>query len=157
MSKIQSAIKFKKSHSKSDPRTQFGALCYRTDGNGKFQVLLVTGRKNGRWKLPKGWPTIGLTPAQSAQKEAYEEAGVVGTRHEQCIGHYVCAKSAIGGAGFPCIVAVFPLKCDKSAKKFPEAGQRKLVWLTPKKAARRVAEPTLKAILKRFDPERLMN
>jgi hypothetical protein len=35
---------------------------------------------------------------------------------------------------------------------FPEAGQRKRKWLSPKKAARRVSEPELRHLLSGFDP-----
>lgn len=155
MSTTKAVISFDNRHSKTDPRTQFAALCYRRDKGGKVKVLLVTGRRTGRWKLPKGWPTAGLTPAQTAKKEAFEEAGVKGSHHEQCIGHYVYVKSINGKRTLPCIVAVFPVKVSKLAKKFPESGERKFVWLTPNKAARMVEEPSLKSVLNQFDPSML--
>ena len=157
MSNSQAAISFSDNHSKSDPRTQFAALCYRRSRDRKTEVLLVTGRRTGRWKLPKGWPTAGLTPAETAMKEAYEEAGVRGTRHEECVGHFVYDKTLNGKATLPCIVAVFPIKVSSLAKKFPETGERKFMWLTPKKAAKKVEEPSLKSILKQFDPSNLRN
>ena len=155
MSSNQAVISFGDSHSKTDPRTQFAALCYRRGKGGKVKVLLVTGRRTGRWKLPKGWPTVGLTPGQTAKKEAFEEAGVRGTHHEQCVGHYVYVKSLNGKTTLPCIVAVFPVKVSRQTKKFPESGERKFAWLTPNKAARKVEEPSLKSVLKQFDPSTL--
>lgn len=155
MSSTQAVISFSNCHSKTDPRTQFAALCYRRGKGGKVKVLLVTGRRTGRWKLPKGWPTVGLTPAQTAKKEAFEEAGVKGTHHEQCVGHYVYVKSTDGKTTFPCIVAVFPVNVARQAKKFPESGERKFVWLTLNKAAKMVEEPSLKSVLKQFDPSML--
>ena len=155
MSSTRAVIEFGIRHSKTDPRTQFAALCYRRDKGGKVKVLLVTGRRKGRWKLPKGWPTVGLTPAQTAMKEAFEEAGVRGSHHEQCVGHYVYVKSVNGKTNFPCIVAVFPIKVSRQTKEFPESGERKCVWLTPNNAAKRVEEPSLKSVLEQFDPSKL--
>ncbi len=152
MNSSQAVISFKGKHCKTDPRTQFGALCYRRADRDKVQVLLITGRRTGRWRLPKGWPKMGLTPAQSAKQEAYEEAGVMGESHEMCLGHYVYAKTWNGRTTLPCIVAVFPVRFTRFAKKFPETGERELVWLSPKKAAKMVEEPSLKTILRRFDP-----
>ena len=137
MSTTQAVINFSSRHSKTDPRTQFAALCYRRGKRGKVKVLLVTGRRTGRWKLPKGWPTAGLTPGQTAKKEAFEEAGVKGSHHEQCVGHYVYIKSINCKTTFPCIVAVFPVEVARQAKEFPESGERECVWLTPNQAAKK--------------------
>jgi 8-oxo-dGTP pyrophosphatase MutT (NUDIX family) len=70
---------------KREVRTQFGALCYRVR-RGKTQILLITSRTRGRWIIPKGWPSEGLTPAQSALQEAWEEAGVTGRVQDVCLG-----------------------------------------------------------------------
>lgn len=40
--------------------------------------MLVTSRETGRWVLPKGWAEEGLTGAELATKEAFEEAGIIG-------------------------------------------------------------------------------
>ena len=157
MSSNQAAIAFELKHSKREPRAQFAALCYRRNRQGKIRLLLITGRRTGRWKLPKGWPTTGLTPAQTAVKEAYEEAGVRGKPHQECVGHYNYVKSGDGDLEIPCIVAVFPVKVSGTDSDFPETGERKIAWLPPKKAAKRVDEPSLRAILENFDPSDLRN
>ena len=122
MKKDSNAVRLGRRHSKTDARTQFAALCYRKRKKKKYEILLITGRKSGRWKLPKGWPVNGLTPAEAAIKEAYEEAGVLGTCHEECIGHYCYAKS-LGKRRrtLPCIVAVFPVRCTKFTDEYPES------------------------------------
>ena len=38
-------------------------------------------------------------------------------------------------------------------RKYPETGQRRSKWFSPDKAARRVAEPDLAAIIRDFDPD----
>ena len=77
---------------KSNARSQFGALCYRIT-DGKIQVLLITSRRTQRWILPKGWPENGITPGESAAKEAMEEAGVTGKLNERPLGVYCYEKT----------------------------------------------------------------
>ena len=50
---------------------------------------------------------------------------------------------------------VFPIKVKSQKNNFPERGQRKLKWFSPKKAAQKVAEPELKALILGFDPRHL--
>jgi len=66
-------------------RTQYGAVCWRLH-RGRVEVLLVTSRDTGRWIIPKGWPIDGLSPAGTAQREAWEEAGVEGEVIEDGLG-----------------------------------------------------------------------
>ena len=63
---------------KQATRVQYGALPYRLKDDASVEVLLVTTRQTKRWIIPKGWPIKGLTPAEAAAREAYEEAGVQG-------------------------------------------------------------------------------
>lgn len=136
---------------KSDVRSQFAALCYRVE-DGAPEVLLITSRGTGRWILPRGWPMDGMTPAEAAAQEAWEEAGVRGKVRDLCIGIYAFNKELDDGQRLPCIVSVFPLKVKTLAKEFPEAKQRKRKWFSPAQAASRVNEPELKRLLQQFDP-----
>ena len=135
-------------------RTQYGALCYRVK-NDKTEVLLITSRDTGRWLIPKGWPVDGLAPYRSAEQEAWEEAGVEGRTNNIVLGVYTYDKSLGRKRKQPCAVAVFPLKVKRLADKFPEAGQRKLKWFPLRKAAGKVTEPELAALIKRFKPSKL--
>jgi 8-oxo-dGTP pyrophosphatase MutT (NUDIX family) len=139
---------------KRETRTQFAALCYRTRKTG-VEVLLVTSRDTRRWIIPKGWPMDGLTPADAAAQEAWEEAGVKGNAHDHVAGIYSYNKKMEDGPDLPCIVAVFPVEVKKLEAEFPEMTMRKRKWFTPKKAAARVRELELKLILREFDPSRL--
>src|SRR5262249_27670124 len=60
-------------------RVQYAALPYRLRGRSRTEVMLVTSRETRRWIIPKGWPHKGKAPHHSAAREAFEEAGVVGT------------------------------------------------------------------------------
>ena len=133
------------------PATQYAALCYRK-AKTKVEVLLVTSRDTGRWVLPKGWPIKGLEPPQAAAREAFEEAGIEGVVSAQCLGNFTYLKRLDTGDDLPCIVAVYALKTARQLDQFPEKGQRQLKWFRPKKAAPRVQEPELQALLAGFVP-----
>lgn len=136
---------------KNELRTQFGAICYKVV-DGKVKILLITSRRSGRWIIPKGWPMDQKRPAAAAKREAYEEAGVLGTAFDISIGLYTYVKNLPGEDNLPCLVAVFPVHVEKLLKKYPERAQRKRRWFSPKKAAMKVDEPELARLLKTFDP-----
>jgi 8-oxo-dGTP pyrophosphatase MutT (NUDIX family) len=138
--------------SKSDVRTQFAALCYRVH-KGEVQVLLITARQSGRWIIPKGWPMDGKTPGESALMEAWEEAGVKGKVTGRSLGLFSYHKDIDTKREMPCVAMVYPVKVKSTAKKFPESGQRKCKWFSPKKAATKVSEPELAHIIRVFDPD----
>jgi 8-oxo-dGTP pyrophosphatase MutT (NUDIX family) len=72
---------------------QAAAVCYRIR-NGNIEFLLVRTRSvrqrgGGRWTFPKGKAEPGLTHAQVAALEAFEEAGVHGRIEEAAFTCYV--------------------------------------------------------------------
>jgi 8-oxo-dGTP pyrophosphatase MutT (NUDIX family) len=70
---------------------QVAAVCYRMRGTS-VEFLLVRTRK-GRWTFPKGGAGEGLTYAQAAALEAFEEAGVHGRIEEASFARYRRGKS----------------------------------------------------------------
>lgn len=136
--------------SKRESRSQFAALPFRIVDDG-VQILLVTSRRSKRWILPKGWPENGMTPAESAAKEAWEEAGVMGQPYDMCLGVYSFEK-AYNALELPVMGLVFPLKVKQVKRSYPESNQRRRQWFSPKKAASAVEPAELKRILKLFDP-----
>lgn len=139
---------------KRELRTQFGALCYRIQKD-KVQVLLITSRARKKWIIPKGWPMNNTTPAQTAAREAYEEAGVEGKAMPICLGIYSRTEDLITG-DLPCVIALFPLKVKRMLSNYPEMAQRKRKWFSLKKAAALVDNPELGQIIKGFDPKTLL-
>lgn len=139
---------------KTDVRTQFAALCYRTSAAGKLEICLVTSRRTKRWILPKGWPMHKQTPAAAAATEAWEEAGLTGEARDHCLGAYAYVKNMTKTLT-PVIVMVYPVAVDTAHATWPERGQRKRRWFSRKKAAKRLAEPELRRIVRQFDPRML--
>ncbi len=130
--------------------TQFGALCYRKR-DGALQILLVTGRRSGKWGIPKGWPKDNATPAQTAAAEAFEEAGAEGRISPLCLGIYTDTKR-LGGRRQPVVIAVYPMKVKRLHAIYPERGQRKRRWMSRKRAAASVANPELRQLIRGFAP-----
>lgn len=94
----------------------------------------------------------GMTPAQAAQREAWEEAGVVGETSNQCAGVYSYAKSTDRHGVVPCLSLVFPLKVSRLEGDFPEAGQRTAQWVSADEIEDLIDDPELAWIIKNFDP-----
>jgi 8-oxo-dGTP pyrophosphatase MutT (NUDIX family) len=63
------------------------ALCLRTGRDGV--EMLVVRTRDGRWTLPKGRVEAGERTAETARREAREEAGVVGRVEPTPLGSYV--------------------------------------------------------------------
>lgn len=139
---------------KRKARAQVAALCYRGTAKGT-EVLLITSRESRRWILPKGWTMPGLSPAEAAAQEAWEEAGVKGKLPKGCAGLYRYDKVLETGTDLPVTVAVFPIEVKKLEEDFPEKGQRKRKWFSLKKASTRVQEPELKKLLRKFKVKKL--
>ena len=120
---------------------QSGVIAYRRCDNG-FEILLVTSSSGKRWTIPKGVVEPGMSPARSAVKEAYEEAGIEGRVHPEPIGGYSYDKW-----GGTCRVEVFLFEVTNVLDDWPEAQARRREWCSVEEAAHRVPEPQLKALL----------
>jgi 8-oxo-dGTP pyrophosphatase MutT (NUDIX family) len=114
-------------------------------------VLLMTSREPGRWIIPKGNIHPGVTPAQAAEKEAYEEAGLKGTVSGSIsLGFYAYFKILASGEKYPATVEIYLLRVTEQVKKWPERRQRRLSWVSLKKAVRLVQEPGVVPLFQRL-------
>jgi 8-oxo-dGTP pyrophosphatase MutT (NUDIX family) len=134
------------------PRLQVAALCWRRIDKG-LRVLLITSRDTGRWVIPKGWPMRNRTEAEAAGREAWEEAGLRGEIDPRSIGLYTYRKVLGPNRSVPCVVRIYALEVREMLKRYPETGQRKVRWFSQARAAQRVQEPDLAAIIRDFAPE----
>ena len=136
--------------------TQCAALCWRRV-QGRIEVLLITSRETGRWVIPKGWPIEGLPATAGAAREAWEEAGVQGEIGATCLGVYsydkVLDRAGDAPQAVPCVVAVYPMQVTALRKEYPEAAERRNKWFALDKAARKVQEPELAALIAGFRPD----
>jgi 8-oxo-dGTP pyrophosphatase MutT (NUDIX family) len=135
-------------------RVQYAALPYRRNGKSPTEVLLVTSRETGRWIIPKGWPAKGKAPHKSAAIEALEEAGVIGSVKRRPLGAFSYKKKLKSGKVIACEVQVFALKVKRQATRWLEKGERKLKWLPPTQAAKKVADDVLGTIIRSLPKRR---
>jgi len=123
---------------------QSGVIPYRIQ-DGKIEVLLITSRDRQNWVMPKGDIPNGMSPPDSAAKEAWEEAGVIGQVNSREIGTYKYRKQ---GKNYQ--VKMYLLPVEKLSEDYPEAGHRERQWLDIPKAMRQIKTTSLKRILKGF-------
>jgi 8-oxo-dGTP pyrophosphatase MutT (NUDIX family) len=124
---------------------QVAAVCYRVRSNG-IEFLLVR-TNSGHWTFPKGKAEPGLTHAQAAALEAFEEAGVHGRMEEASFARYVrrkrgdlrdASRSAVKSAEKELIVQAH--LCEVSRLEPPQESNRNPTWFSPEKAKRRLRE-----------------
>jgi 8-oxo-dGTP pyrophosphatase MutT (NUDIX family) len=112
---------------------QVAAVCYRVRG-GMIEFLLVHTR-GGRWIFPKGSAEPGLTHAQAAALEAFEEAGVHGRIEESPFTRYARRKS-----GDDPDVTVHAHLCEVLWLDRPQEIDRHPTWFSAERAKRRLLD-----------------
>ena len=87
--------------------------------SNEIKVVLITTNSSGKWTIPKGIVETPLSPEESAAKEAFEEAGVVGNVSSDCIAEYEYRKW-----GGHCRVKVFPMEVTRLMDRWEEMDVR---------------------------------
>lgn len=108
---------------------QVAAVCYRL--NKKQIEFLLVETHGGRWTFPKGGAEPGLTHAQSAALEAFEEAGVHGRIEERAFAQYARRKG-----GLEMVVNVH--LCEVLRLNRPLESGRNPTWFSAEKARRKL-------------------
>jgi 8-oxo-dGTP pyrophosphatase MutT (NUDIX family) len=117
---------------------QVAAICYRLGKRG-IEFLLVRTRGR-RWTFPKGSVESGLTNAQAAALEAFEEAGVHGRIEEAAFARYVRVKPARDRVSSEIDVVINAHLCEVRRLGRPEEKNRDPAWFSAEKAKRRLRE-----------------
>jgi 8-oxo-dGTP pyrophosphatase MutT (NUDIX family) len=120
---------------------QVAAVCYRIR-RGAVEFLLVQTRGTRRWIFPKGSAERGLTHAQAAAIEAFEEAGVHGRIEEDAFARYKNRKqnsrrSARYTAKFQIVSAHL---CEVRRLGNPKEPNRNRTWFSVQEAIRCLRE-----------------
>jgi 8-oxo-dGTP pyrophosphatase MutT (NUDIX family) len=116
---------------------QVAAVCYRVR-DGEIEFLLVKTR-GGRWTFPKGSAEPGLTHAQAAALEAFEEAGVHGRMEEASFTRYLYRKRG-SAPGAPAELAVSAHLCEVRRLETPEEANRNPTWFSAGNAKRNLRD-----------------
>jgi 8-oxo-dGTP pyrophosphatase MutT (NUDIX family) len=119
---------------------QVAAVCYRIRARGIEFLLVRTNSEH--WTFPKGSTEPGLTHAQAAALEAFEEAGVHGRIEEASFTQYVRRKGAntrtARSAEKELVVSAH--LCEVTRLCQPQEPNRDPTWFSAEKAKRRLGE-----------------
>ena len=119
-----------------------GAAPYLIDADGTILVMLVTPVGGGKWILPKGNIEPGMSGRESAEKEAREEAGVIG----KC-DHFLLGVSRFKNEQF---IEIYPMKIDKILETWDEFGRRSRFLFPFEEARKELDDRDAVAILERL-------
>ena len=107
-----------------------------------IEVLLITNKKKDKWGIPKGLVEEGLSASESAQKEAFEEAGIYGKIYKPSLGKYSIKKW-----DGKCRIKVFAMEVTQILDKWPEDILRRREWNTIEEAAGKVKNKKLQGMI----------
>ena len=126
---------------------QVGAIPLIRDHEGQLCIVLVTTRGSGRWTIPKGNIMAKLENHKAAEREAREEAGLVGRITKKPIGSYQFWKRQDAHWSLA-EVTVFVLLVERQLDDFKEKGQRDIKAFRPEDAVDAVYESGLGALIR---------
>jgi len=113
---------------------------------GELQILLITSIRQKKWIVPKGFIEFNLSPFESAKKEAFEEAGVIGTNETFELGAFNLNK--YGGLTK---IIVYSMEVEKYRDNYPEKNLRKRKWFSAKEAIETVSIPEVGEMIKTLE------
>ena len=113
--------------------TQSAIIPYRLT-EGKLEILLITSIRKKKWIIPKGFIEFNLSAFESAKKEAFEEAGIIGTNETIELGSFTFKK--YGGLTN---IVVYSMEVEKFKDDFPEKNLRKRKWYSVEEAVETVS------------------
>jgi len=118
---------------------QVAAVCYRRRG-AAFEFLLVNTNGGGKWTFPKGAPEPAMSHSQSAEREAWEEAGVHGHIEPRHFHLYLHSKGVFwkppGVREF--VVKAFLLEVERTEPSHEP--MRNPTWFSPDDARKTLAK-----------------
>jgi len=121
---------------------QSGVIAFCKDAN-EIRLILITSSKGKRWVIPKGIVERDLGPAESAEKEALEEAGIRGRILGDPIGRYEYKKW-----GGTCRCDVFLMQVEDMLDDWQESNLRLRRLFAPEDAVKRIREPELQRMVR---------
>ncbi|MDX8413448.1 MAG: NUDIX hydrolase, partial [Mariprofundales bacterium] len=124
---------------------QSSVIPYRIGDDG-IEILLITSSGGHHWVVPKGIHEPGLSAADSAAKEAWEEAGVIGVVAPEPLGTYSYTKWKSN-----CQITVFAMQVTEIADKDRwQESHRKRRWCPPDQAMNLLHQPDLTPLIQQL-------
>ncbi|MBF0218346.1 MAG: histidine phosphatase family protein [Gammaproteobacteria bacterium] len=124
---------------------QSSLLPYRWQ-NGKLQILICRSSRDHHWVIPKGVKEPHLNAISSAEKEAFEEAGIHGRVDPKPIGIYQYQKW--DGC---CSVELFAMEVtEELPDELWQESHRGRRWVAAKEAIELLGKPALRPLVEAF-------
>jgi 8-oxo-dGTP pyrophosphatase MutT (NUDIX family) len=116
---------------------QVAAICYRRRADD-IEFLLVNTNGGNKWTFPKGSPERRLSHSQSAQQEAAEEAGALGTIEPRHFHLYLHSKGVFWQPGGVQEFVVKAFLMEVHQQRHPDEANRHPTWFTAEEARQRL-------------------
>lgn len=120
---------------------QAAAIPFRRSGDG-VSVCLITAAASNVWTIPKGTIERGMSPAETAVQETWEEAGLRGHILGPPLGTFEYEKG-----GVLLTVEVYLMKVESEAKEWDEQAIRRRRWVSASDAVRLLEEHPAHALV----------
>lgn len=130
---------------KTKKHMQSGVIPFRIS-DGDLEILLVSTSSQNGWTIPKGNIENGYSASQSAEKEAFEEAGIQGEIIKPRIGEYTYTKY-----NRTYQVKVFLMAVTLQLADWPEKRLRTRKWYPIKKAGKKTGKEQLCRLIEQLD------
>lgn len=127
---------------------EFNQSCvipYRIN-QGELEVLLITSIRKKKWIFPKGFIEFNFSAFESAKKEAFEEAGVIGENETVELGSFKLQKK--NGKS---LIRVFSMEVSEELQDYPEKNLRKRKWFNLNDASEKITLTDLKPFLTKLE------
>jgi 8-oxo-dGTP pyrophosphatase MutT (NUDIX family) len=115
------------------------------------RLCLVLSRSGKQWVIPKGRIEFDQSAGETALREAWEEAGLLGVLQPEPVGSYVYEK-----CGQSWHVTVFLLLVTEVSDRWPEGDWRPRRWVRASQALAHVSHPGLRKLLRKMLTAELM-
>ncbi|HEY7751223.1 MAG TPA: NUDIX hydrolase [Ignavibacteriaceae bacterium] len=114
--------------------------------DGELQVMLITSIRKKRWIIPKGFIEFNLSAFESAKKEAYEEAGIIGTNETIELGSFKIDKY-----GGDIMTKVYSMEVVEEHEDYSEKNLRKRKWFSLEEAVKKVDSPDIANMIRKLE------
>ncbi|MEQ1903307.1 MAG: NUDIX domain-containing protein [Pirellulaceae bacterium] len=122
------------------PVQQVGVVPFRIVQQ-QIQFCLITGRRSGRWRYPKGHVKPYETPQDAAIAEALEEAGIRGE-----LGNAPLKTLHFVKGGRPYSLTMYLMHVEAIRLKWKESKERFRIWASVENALELIDCPDLKQL-----------
>jgi 8-oxo-dGTP pyrophosphatase MutT (NUDIX family) len=124
---------------------QSAVIPYRKK-DGELQILLITSIRKKRWIIPKGFIEFNLSAFESAKKEAYEEAGIIGANETIELGNFKIDKY-----GGDVLIKVYSMEVVEEHEDYSEKNLRKRKWFSLDEAIKKIETPEIANMIRKLE------